>query len=67
MLNQNIKFLQSIPFFKQWTKNSVAKFSYYFEKKKYIRNQPVYREGELCTHVYLVLAGEFEVKKRVRN
>ena len=66
-LNANVKFLQSIPFFARWTKVSVAKFSYLFEKLSFKRNQIVYKEGDLCTHVYLVLSGEFEVKKRVRN
>ena len=45
----------------------MAKFSYYFEKKKFKRNQIVYREGDLCTSVYLVISGEFEVKKKVKN
>ncbi|CDW71386.1 UNKNOWN [Stylonychia lemnae] len=66
-LNLNIKFLQSIPFFSKWTKNSVAKFSYYFEKKQFRRNQIVYREGDQCLSVYLVIKGEFEVKKKVKN
>ena len=66
VLNNHIRFLQSIPFFAKWTKNSLAKFSYYFSKRTLLRNQTLYKEGDLCTHVYLVLKGEFEVRKRVR-
>ena len=65
-LGANVRFLQSVPFFRAWTKNSVAKFSYFFEKRRFRRNQLVYREGDPCERVFLVRSGEFEVRKRVR-
>ena len=67
LLNANVKFLQSIPFFSKWTKNSLAKFSYYFQKKSFKRNQFVYKEGETGSEVSLVINGDFEVKKKIKN
>lgn len=34
---------------------------------RFRRNQVVYKEGDTCLSVFLVLAGEFEVKKRVKS
>ena len=35
------------------------------EKKSFIRNQYVYKEGELADAVYIVLDGEFELGKKL--
>lgn len=40
--------------------------TYYFEKCEYIRNQNVFREGDVCSHVYIVYKGEFEVIKKMK-
>jgi len=34
-LNKKIDFLQAIPCFRNWAKNSVGKFTYYLEKASY--------------------------------
>ncbi len=65
--NSKIKFLASIPFFSNWTKTTLAKFTYYLKRITYKRNQVVFREGEPCTYVYLIISGEFEAKKRIKS
>jgi CRP-like cAMP-binding protein len=65
--NAKIKFLASIPFFSRWTKTTLAKFTYYLKRESYRRNQVVFREGEPCTHISLIIAGEFEAKKRIKS
>ena len=59
--------MQSMPFFSKWTKNALAKLSYFFEKKCYRTNQVVYKEGDLCTHVFLIYKGEFQVTRNVKS
>jgi len=41
-----LQFMLSIPCFKQFTKNSILKFSYYLKKEKHIRGQVLYQTGE---------------------
>ncbi len=65
--NAKIKFLQSIPFFCNWTKTTLAKFTYYLKRIAFKRNQVVFREGEECTHIYLIISGEFEAKKKIKS
>lgn len=37
-INKIVEFMKQIPCFKNWTKNSVSKFSYYLQKVPYKRN-----------------------------
>ena len=66
-LNTKIKYLKSLPLFQEWTRTTLARFTYFMEKASYKRTQVVCREGEPCTHVYLVLNGEFESKNNVQR
>lgn len=65
--NNKIKFLQEIPFFAKWSRTALAKFTYYMKKISFTRKQCLYKEGEPCTHVYLVINGELEVRKCVNK
>lgn len=56
-LNKAVDFLQSLPFFSSWTRSTISKFQYLFERKDYIRNQIVYREGDHAEYVYLITQG----------
>ena len=56
-LNKSVDFLQSLPFFSSWTRSTISKFQYLFERKDFIRNQIVYREGDHAEFVYLITQG----------
>ena len=65
-LSKFVDFLKNMPHFATWSKNSLSRLTYYMPKKVFYRNQIVYKEGEKCTHVYVVLEGEFEITKKMR-
>jgi CRP-like cAMP-binding protein len=65
-MNKMIDFLKAMPHFKGWTKNALSKLSYFFQKMTYLRNQVVFKEGEICKYVFIVYKGEFEVIKKMR-
>ena len=56
-----------MPHFKNLSKSALAKLSYFFQRKTYLRNQLVFKEGEDCKFVYIVYKGEFEVVKSVNQ
>lgn len=64
-LNKKIKYLKSLSLFQEWTRTTLAKFTYFMEKASYYRTQVVCREGEPCTHLYLVINGEFESRNNI--
>ena len=66
-LNKTVDFFKIMPEFRHWTKNALSKLSYFFQRKKYIRNQIVFQEGEPCNHVFIVFSGEFEVIKKKKQ
>eukprot|EP00347_Sterkiella_histriomuscorum_P003283 403364882 len=63
-IQKTVDFLKNMPQFKNWTKNSLSKLSYFFQKKQYSRSHTVYKEGETCANVYIVFEGEFEIIKK---
>lgn len=62
-LNDKIAFLKWVPYLSKWTNMALGKFGYHNEVKEYIRNQPVFKEGQKCENVYIVKSGEFELSK----
>ena len=59
-VNKMIKFYMSCPIFSNWPKSLLSRLDYYFKKINYNMGAAVYRKGEICSHIYLVLEGEFE-------
>lgn len=47
-------FLKTLPYFRTWPTKWLNKLQYYLEEIKFIRNQPVFLEGEESNDVYLV-------------
>lgn len=45
----------------------MKKLAYYFNLRKYKRNQIVFRQGEIPKVVFVVNTGEFEVSKRIEK
>jgi CRP-like cAMP-binding protein len=60
-LHKFIDFLKKMPHFTHWTKNALSRLTYYLPKRNFLRNQNVFKEGEACEHVFVVLEGEFEL------
>ena len=58
-LDEVTDFLQALPYFSHWARHSLQKLQYFFEKRVYIREQPVFAEGEEDPFLYLVREGEF--------
>ena len=65
--NARIKYLQTIPFFATWTRTTLAKFTYYLTRETFKRNQVLYKEGDPCSHIFLVISGDIEVLKRIKS
>lgn len=60
------KFDEKIEFFKEFllkkvNENDLVKFVYAFEKRKLIRNEILYKEGDKINAVYLIKKGEVQV------
>ena len=62
------KFDQKIDFFREYlirkvNEGDLVKFVYAFEKKKMVRNEVLYREGDKIKEIYLIQKGEVQVLK----
>lgn len=67
LANNMIDFLQSIPLFSTWSRNLLMKLLYKIEKKGFIKNQAVVREGEPIKEICIIKNGEFEVSSKMNN
>jgi CRP-like cAMP-binding protein len=57
--------LQSLPFFRVWTKTQLLKVvNFLLEPKQFIKNQIVYSEGDPSQSIFIIRKGDFEVQKR---
>jgi CRP-like cAMP-binding protein len=64
LLNQ-VKFLQRVHYFQNWSKSSLTKIAYYFDTLKFKKNQPVYKEGDQVEGIYFIREGEIVIEKKV--
>lgn len=55
-----------MPQFRHWSKNALSRLTYYMPKQETRRNQVLFKEGDPCTHIFVVVEGEFEITKWVR-
>jgi len=65
-LEEKSKFIQSIPFFRNWSNLALSKFSYFFVEKQFRRNQAVYQEGDKIDSIFVIREGEFEVVRKTQ-
>lgn len=61
--NEKIQFLRSLPYFTCLTRASLGKLSYQFQEIHTIKDQVIYKEGDVADYVYLVKEGQFEVSR----
>lgn len=62
-LDLKVEFLSSLQVFKDWTKMSMTKLSYYFRERKLGRKSLLYKEGAPVSKVFLVKKGELKIFK----
>ena len=55
------RFFESTPYFANCKERTLHKLQYYFTRKHIIKNQVIYKSGDIPQNVYLALEGEFEV------
>ena len=72
LLRQHLKkqakknmFLKNLPMFQHWPTKWLNKLQDGFIDEVFIRNQPVYNEGDSANDIYLIHSGEFLLTKRV--
>lgn len=65
-INKKADFLQSLPMFACWTRNSLQKLSYYFKERLIKRKQVLYAAGDPMDKVYFVKAGEMHIVQEVK-
>ncbi len=61
------KFFRSHPIFQNLTLVSLEKLFYLVELKFYIRNQPIFKEGDEVKGFYVVYEGEVSLSKMVKK
>lgn len=66
IINKKADFLQSLPMFTGWTRNSLQKLSYYFKERTLKRKQVLYQAGDQVDKVYFVKAGEMHILQQVK-
>jgi cAMP-binding proteins - catabolite gene activator and regulatory subunit of cAMP-dependent protein kinases len=59
-----VNFFSSLPIFSNMTKGSLAKLTYNFREKDYIKNQVVYKEGDFAVDAFIIVEGEFLFTKK---
>jgi cAMP-dependent protein kinase regulator len=62
-----VKILSAIPMFKKWAKASLQRLSYFFSRRRLIRRQFVYQEGDSSSSIYVVVEGEFKLSRKLSS
>jgi CRP-like cAMP-binding protein len=66
-LKLKVDFLERLPVFAGYTKNSVSKLSYYFNEKRFRKGETVYRKGNQANVIFFVVEGEFQLSETVES
>ena len=66
-IEELVKFLRKFNIFKNWSRNTVVKISYFFKEREYTRKGVVFREGDPAEEVFFVKEGEIEIGKSVKS
>ena len=66
IINKKADFLQSLPMFANWGRNSLQKLGYYFKEVKLVRKQVLFRAGDRVENAYFVKEGEIQLVQEVK-
>ena len=66
-INNRANFLMSIPYFQHLSANQVKKLTHQFETVRYLRQQFVFKQGQVPTHMYIVVDGDFEILRHKKS
>ena len=58
---------KSIPLFSTWSQNDLKKLMYKVEKRNWIKNQVLVKEGDPIKEIFIILKGEYEVCSKVQQ
>lgn len=64
---QRACFLRQIPFFENQSFKGVKKFSLLFDEKDFIRQQYIFKQGQIPQQIYIVVKGDFEILRTYKN
>ena len=59
-----VEFLQKVPYFQSRSKSSLLKISFYFQPKRFKKDQKIFRELDQVDGVYLIKEGEVTITKK---
>lgn len=63
-LMSKVRFLQSLPYFFNWSKSVLVKLAYFFTQFSVKYKQCLYNEGDPTNGIYFIKDGEFKVSKK---
>ena len=63
LLNDKVDFLRKLPIFRNWSKLSISKLSFAFQRQTCQKGQVIYSENDRVDYVYFVKEGEFLLSK----
>lgn len=55
-----IELLKQCQQFKHWSKTALSKLFYNWKREKLIKNQVLYKQGDACSRIFVVVDGEFQ-------
>ena len=65
ILQEKLEFLRSIPLFTNFSRSSLLTVLKKSNLLKFSRYQPLFKEGQVSKHLFLIKAGEFKVQKQL--
>lgn len=65
LLSKKVDLLQHHPVFAHWSRNSLAKLTYFFKERLITRKQVLFRANEPATDVYLIKTGDLQLVKDI--
>lgn len=66
-VNNRATFLMGIPYFQHLSIIQVKKLTHQFESVNYMRQQYVYKQGDMPKYIYIVVDGDFEILRHKKN
>jgi CRP-like cAMP-binding protein len=66
-INKIVDFFQDLPYFSTYGKNALQRIRFLFNRFKLKGKHVVFKEGDPSDYVYIVISGDFELIKKVKQ
>lgn len=66
-INKIVEFFQDLPYFSTYGKNALQRIRFFFNRVKLKGKHVVFKEGDPSDYVYIVISGDFELIKKVKQ